>query len=373
PESLEGADLRARVEAALAESPHLTGLLVSPDRRLATIVVEPNALEGADLAALIEAIRKIQARETTGDVEIHVTGLPVAKHDVARLVDRDQLVLVPVCLGVLSALLALAFRSVSGVLLPLAVTAVSLVVTLGAYAWSGLALNPITSLLPPVVMVLSFMTSVHVYHGWRTADRRLTEPVERLRAVVRALAEPAFFAAFTTALGFGSLVITDTPAVAHFGAFAAIGVLVSWAVGMTLVPVVLTWLAVPDPARAGDRPAVARALAAIADFSVRFPVAILATAAAVTVLAALGIPRITSDTDLVRFLKPSHPLARDTAFIDVRLGASSTIEVLVARRDGEPMARAEDLRRVAAFTERSRGEPHVAAAFGLPAIVAAIH
>jgi uncharacterized protein len=370
PPALDGADLRARVEAALAEAPHLTGLLVSPDRHLATIVVEPEAVSGTELAELIAALRRIQARETTGDVALHVTGLSVAKHDVAQLVDRDQLVLVPVCLGVLSLLLALAFRRVSGVLLPLAVTGVSLVTTLGAYAWSGLALNPITSLLPPVIMVLSFMTSVHVYHGWRTAGPELADRVPRIRAVVRALAKPAFFAAFTTALGFASLVITETPAVAHFGAFAAIGVLVSWAVGMTLVPVALTWLPVPSADDPGDRPAVARVLASIARFSTKRPRAILAAAAALTVVTGFGIPRITRDTDLVRFLKADEPLVGDTEAIDRALGASSTVEIMIARRDGTPLARASDIRRVAAFMDEARREPGVASAFGLPPILA---
>ena len=76
------------------------------------------------------------------------------------------LVLIPASVVILGLVLFGFFRSLAGVALPLSVTGITLVFTLGIYKLSGLALNTMTSLLPPVLMVLSVMTSVHLYDRW---------------------------------------------------------------------------------------------------------------------------------------------------------------------------------------------------------------
>lgn len=366
---LDAAPTRASVDAALARNVFFEGLLVSRDRRATAIVVEIEDVEGEPFHDLVAALRALQARETRGAVEVHATGLPLQKHDVARLVDRDQRRLVPLCLVVLAALLGLVFRRISGVILPLAATGASLVVTIGAYGWSGLALNPITSLLPPVVLVLSVTTSVHLYRAWLAEDPA-DDGLERVLSVVRRLALPCFYATATTALGLASLALAETPAIRHFGLFAALGASVSYALAMTLVPLGLARL--PPPV---GRPTSARStlLAALAEVTVRRPGAVVLAFAALTAAAALGIPRIVADTDLISFLAEGEPLVRDTRFVDRTLGGSNAIDVVVARRDGRPLERAEDVRRLARFADEVAALPGVAATLSLVPIAASVH
>lgn len=84
----------------------------------------------------------------------------------ARFIQRGQALVVPLSLLMLAVVLWLCFRRISGVVLPMVVTGVSLVLTLGLYSLAGHSLNTITSLLAPVVMVLSVSTSIHLYNGW---------------------------------------------------------------------------------------------------------------------------------------------------------------------------------------------------------------
>ncbi len=343
-------DLGARVRARLDENPEYAGILVSADRRTAGFLVEIDVRPDDDhyRTALIAAIRGMAPAVAAEGGELHLTGITVQKHDVTAYVTRDQRVLLPLALGVLAATLWWFFRRPLGVLLPLAVTGITVAWTLGAYGLAGLSVNPITALLPPVLMVLSLAVSVHVIKGWLDA----TEPdrVERLRGVVRHLRFPCFFCSLTTAIGFASLITSDLPAVQQFGVFAALGVVVAFVVGMTLVPIGLTWLEPPaGPSTARPHRLLQGLLQWSAVTATERPWTVLAIAGALTAASVVAIPRIQNNTDLVRFLKPEAPLYRDTLFLDTHFTGTTTLDFVVSRVDGTPLTRLEDVERLAAL------------------------
>jgi len=352
PPSLDGPALATRVAEALDRSPAFTGLLVSRDRQTAGILIEIEDRPGDPRyrAALIGALRAIVAEEARDDVSLHLTGIAVQKHDVSAMIARDERLLIPLAVVVLGATLASFFRSLLGVVLPLAVTGISVAWTLGAYRLAGLELNAITALLPPVLMVLSLAVSVHLIQGWLDAADASGARIDRVQGVVRKLVFPCFFCSLTTALGFASLATSQTPAVRQFGIFAALGVLISFGVGMTLVPIGLTFVAPPaSQHRAPQHRLVRRALDAAAELSARRPGRVLAVFLGITAVSLAGLPLVRNNTDLVRFLKSDAPLHRDTLFVDDHLTGANTLEFVVARRDGAPLTGLESVKRMAAF------------------------
>ena len=151
---------------------------------------------------------------------------------------------------------------------------------------------------------------------------------------MRPLVFPCFFCSLTTAIGFASLVTSSMPAVRQFGVFAALGVMLSFCVGMTLVPVGLSFLA-PPAARAAlaatpPDPPTARGVRPARRRSIRGRV--IAVFSALTAASLAGLPLVHNNTDLVRFLKRDAPLHRDTLFIDAHLTGSNTLEFVVERR-----------------------------------------
>jgi len=261
---------------------------------------------------------------------------------------------------VLALVLASFFRSVLGVVLPLSVTGVTVAWTLGCYHLAGLAENAITALLPPVLMVLSLGVSVHLVQGWLDTSRRGEDRVARIREVVRRLVFPCFFCSLTTALGFGSLATSDLPAVQRFGLFAALGVTISFVAGMTIVPVGLSFLEPPAaPLRTAQHRAMRAGLEWATRVSIDHPWRILAIFLGITAVSLAGLPLVRNNTDLVRFLKRDAPLHRDTLFIDEHLTGTSTLEYMVSRRDGEPLASHDAVQRLAAFEAAALRHPEV--------------
>ncbi len=358
---------RARILSALDDNPRLSSLLVSPDRHTAAITIETGGRPATAPAPddLVPALRQVIDRHS-GEAELHLSGIAVEKHDVVEFIRRDKAILVPASVLVLAVMLGIVFRRLSGVAIPLAVKALSLVWTMGIYALAGFSLNPITALLPPLIIVLSISTSVHLYSGWLKISGN---PEDRVRLIVRetrALFAPCLYTALTTAAALLSLLASDTPAVRQFGVFGALGVLVSFAASVTVVPVALSFLPLPGDRRPGP---AARSPAAVLESAARLagrhPFWIIGASALLSAAGALGIARIRNNTDLLRFLKPSAPLYRDTMFIDRNLPGVYSLEMLVSRRDGRPLTTPADMRKIAEFQDMAARQVHVGDAYSI--------
>jgi predicted RND superfamily exporter protein len=364
----------ATAAAALDRNPQYDHLLVSRDRTVAGLLVELDAGSGrgGDPAPVIDAMRALVAAPQAAGVEIHMSGIAVQKNDVSRLVDRDQRRLVPLAVIILAITLAFFFRRPAGVVLPLAVTGVSVVWTLGLYGLAGLKINAITALLPPILMVLSVTISVHLMQGWvRSAvpggDRGAT-----IDAVVRHLWAPCLFCSLTTGLGFASLAVSDTPAVRNFGIFAAAGVVIAFVAAMTLIPIGLARLA-PRELRGNQSGFLDRVLEGCADLATTWPRAVLAVFLVVTVAAVLTIPLVRNNTDLVGFLHEDEPLYRDTLFIDRELMGANAVELLVERQDGGVLATADAVQRLAALEAAILQRPGVDIVLSVLPVLRQIH
>ncbi len=375
PSPREGA---AAMGAALDRNPDFTGWLVSADRRAAGLIVEIEDRPGdaAYRSRLTSELRALAPKVAARGGEMHVTGVPVQKIDVSAYVERDQAVLLPAAVVVLGLTLALFLRHVSGVVVPLAVAGITVVWTTGLYSASGHALNAITALLPPVLLVVALATTIHVYDAW-LQDRvppgeredREDGPAARAARAVRAVLVPALLCAVTTAQGFLSLSVGDLPAVQQFGLFAAFGSLAAFVVAMTVVPAALAHVAPPPHRTSDEHGAMLRVLDATARLATTHPRAVLAVFGGVTAVLAAGIPLVRSNTDLIGFLREDAPLRRDTEWIDRRLGGALPIDFLVERRDGRPVADLETLRRLEELERTTAARPAVAGTTSIVALV----
>ena len=365
----------AAVRRALDANPHLTGLLIAADRRTAAIVVEVEDRAGDDAyrARLVNDLRAMQDEARSQGFALYVTGMTLQKHDTTHLVGRDQVVMLSLAVLMLAVALAVVTRHVAGVILPLLVTGVTVVVTLGLYAALGYQVNVITSLLPPLLLVLSTTTAIHLFQEWAALGPRIADRTDRLRHILRFLLAPCFMTSLTTAIGLGSLMVSDIPAVRLFGAFGAFGIMLSFVLNFTLMPAVLSFLDPPVVTRRRAGVAVETALAAAARAAVRRPGRVFLAATVPTVLALAGLPMIRNNTDLLRFLREDQPLVRDTRVIDQALGGANAIDLVIERRDGRPLTDIDDVRRLEMFAAAVRRQPGVTGTLALTDLLAQLN
>ncbi|MDF1851402.1 MAG: MMPL family transporter [Verrucomicrobiales bacterium] len=338
------------------------GILVSDDGNTAGIRILLDAFDdgGDRKGELIASIYELAERHSDGETSILLSGLPIQKNEAGELVRRDQQIFAPLSLLVLGLILLFVTRRFSGMLFPLLVSAITICWTLGIYSLSGHSLNMITSLLPPVIMTLSVATTIHIYLDWLNEPG--TDNRARILKAVKHLSRPCLFTSVTTAIGFLSLLISDTPAVRLFGMFAALGVAISYVLGVVGIAVGLSFLkghekGIPCLKHASE---AHRLLDRIANLTVRHPWKVILGAALISVIGVYGSSKIESDTDLLHYMGDDHPLVVDTEFIDEEIAGTSALELYLESRS--PI---DSTTRFLEFEEAIRKHDPVRQVFGL--------
>ena len=357
----------------LAAHPLFGDLLVSKDAATAAILIEVARSESGEdyRASLVARVRALAAQQA-GGMTIHVAGLPVEKADVADYVRRDQRLFVPLIFALLALATLALYRHPSGVIVALGVVCVSLLWSLGLYAASGRTLNPVTSLITPVILVVAVAGAIHLLNHHLAARG---EGLPREAALERAFAHswlPCFNASFTTAIGFGSLLVLPLPAIRDFGVFTAIGVMISYLLTVTLAPLLIAVL--PDfPARVASsfKPGgIERLFRRLTRSVAAHPLLASAGAGAILLLSVLGILRVRIETDLLHSLRPDSPLAQATDFIDRHLTGVNSLEIIVHGISPEDP---EGLARLASLEEEIRAMPGVRKVLGFPDLASRVN
>jgi predicted RND superfamily exporter protein len=363
PETREQAE---SVRAAVARNPIYHDLLVSPDGHGVAMLIYFREISDRELVdrGVDREIRAILDEER-GDLTARVTGTPIVKVALDRALIRDLMETLPLVFLVAAGVLALSFRSVSGVLVPITTIGMSLVWTLGFAGWIGWSLNLVTAVVPPLVVTVGFAYAIHVVSEHQAVlARHGPEPPDRAATALETLQDvglPVVITGLTTAAGFLSLTLNDMSAVREFGLLAVAGVAFAVLASLSYAPALLcTWGPI-QPSRGGPLDAsLQRAAGRLADLDVRHRRFVLGAGAAVLVAALLGVPRIQVGTEYVENFDRDAPVRADYEAIGKLFRGSEPFYVVLESSVPEAFLDPEHLQVVKDLQDWLEAQPEIA-------------
>jgi hypothetical protein len=233
------------------ESPLLRRRLISPDGKATAVLLEmriPSTFSNvADqreaIAVVASVLRENPAPER---VSVRVTGAPVVNVAVTDSLSRDQLVLTPALLAVLSLVLFVTFRSLQGILLCLSAVGVATIWTAGLFAQLDRPVDIIGSIIPTTILVYGVVDPIFVL---TRVLGKLEAGLQKEEAILEAFSElalPCFLTSLTTALGFASFVTAHQSTIRYYGITVAGGVLLAWLTTITVLPLLVSISSAPQ-------------------------------------------------------------------------------------------------------------------------------
>jgi predicted RND superfamily exporter protein len=240
-------ELRRMREVALGSSTiarHLVAMDGTATAVLAEMRTPASFATIAQQAAAVGLVQRTMDRTPLPrNVQVQVTGAPLVEVETTKALVDDQAVLTPAVLAILVLALAITFRSIHGIVLPLAAVVVSLVWTAGVFSMFGRPIDLLGSTIPTVLLVYGVVDPTFVYT--RFMDK-LALSRTREQAVTEAMSElllPCFLTSLTTALGFAAFVTATLPMIKYFGLIVAVGVLFAFITTITVLPLLLVSVA----------------------------------------------------------------------------------------------------------------------------------
>lgn len=230
---------RLAITEELGRSPLFRRRLVSDDRRVAAIaaLLRPGTNEAGIASAL--AVARQVADAPGGGLRVRLTGLPAIRAEMIEALHRDQILLVTVAALLSLLVLIVGMRSVAGVALPFGTVGMTVAMTVGAMAWAGEPINLLTNMIPPLLLTIGMAEAVHMVLRW---EEEVAGGLSRLDAAIETLRHmwlPCFVTTFTTAIGFGALILQETAILRRFGLIAGLASMLAYVVTVTFVPAML--------------------------------------------------------------------------------------------------------------------------------------
>jgi hypothetical protein len=343
----------ARIRRQLRTNALWAGRLI--DDLGTTTLLTANTAVGAAPERLYDRMLRIAA-SAPPPLRVRATGgdlLPVA---MTRSIDRDLRVFTPLAFLLVIVGFFLSFRRLAGVLVPVAVIAVSLVWLLGLMGLLGVALNPVTTVIPPTMVALGSSYGIHFMNRYYQARRRGQRGRDAVRGAGAAVARPLLMAGVTTAVGMATLVSFKIRMIRQFGVFMAVGLLMVVLLTLTLVPALLALREVKTTTPRGA-PLLSRLLGALSGLCCQRPRGVL-LAVGIVAAAGLGLAlRTRVGIDLPSYFPADHDQRAANDLISARLGgaAEATLQVTVDRRAFPGGTRSPELlRRLGRFEDRVR-------------------
>lgn len=304
--------------------------------------------------ATVEAVRP-------GEYEVRLIGRQVVLNRLGDAIFADLSRLLPWAFLVIFALFWALYRSWLMASLALLQSGLCVLYTMAILDLLGHPISLTTAMVPVLLTVLGIADDLHL-HGEYLRLRQLfpdRPPLALAWEGVRRVFFPCTATGLTTAIGFASFLPTDVPALRIFGLVAGIGVILSWILTLTLVPLLLAFIPLRTIPEWTFRP---RLPAVPSPFRRALPWAL-------SLALIPGVLRLRIDDGWTRNFAPDHPAVADVQWFERESVGVYQFDVLLRRTDGRSWTDPELLRSLVDCQRRIERAKGVTASLSLADLV----
>lgn len=342
------------------------GTLVAADGSAACILIRLRDERHAD--ETYQALRRLLATFPVNDERLEVAGEAAVRARMGKAVSDDALRMnfyVPL---VMVGLIALAFRTLRGTVLPLCVIGAGSATALGLMGWSGVPVYIVTNGIFVVIMALSVSYSLNLMGQYYEEQLHLggRSREEVIVAACATLFFPVLVTSTTDFTGFLAFYFTGgMPPIMYFGLFTCAGVLGALVGAFTFLPAGLALLplrmsgAVARRNEPGQLDLVGRGLERMGALIYRRRGTVLGVGVALTVLGGWGASKLIVNDARILAFKRDHPLVRAANALNERFDGTSQLNVVVRASKPGALLEPEVLRKIEALEVFTEGLPHV--------------
>ncbi|HKZ60210.1 MAG TPA: MMPL family transporter [Candidatus Thermoplasmatota archaeon] len=199
------------------------------------------SLERSALGQRESALRDLAHARASGGVSYAAFGFGLMWYDTQKAMDLSVVLFALTMLLVMGVALYAVYRRPFDVALTLTLLGATVVWVLGTAAMLGIAINPVTQVIPVLLIGLAEDYAVHWTVGYRRKRDLHLAPTKAALGAVLGVGGVLFLATVTNGLSFLSFGGSDLALIKDFGLLLALGLGFSFLLTVTLVPAATVW------------------------------------------------------------------------------------------------------------------------------------
>lgn len=329
----------------VSNSPLVMRSFVSEDFRNAAVLVQTRY--DLDKEQSLELGERIEAK-------VHAAGIE-KYHLVGRLI--DQSIIVDKLLGemvlflslaafIVCIALALFYRNIWAVIVPLMVVSLAAVWLLGSMTLFGKDIDVLMTLVPTILFIVGVSDVIHFLTRYLEVLKDGSPKFVAIRKAFKEIGLATLITSMTTAIGFLSLLTSNIGPVRSFGLYTSLGVMIAYILAFSLFPAVLILLPkkiFENSAGITNNP---RPMRRFFYWNLRNRKWIIPLALVLTVASALSVPKIISNTYLTEELPSNDPIKEAFRYMEKHFAGVRNMEVALRAKDGHDLTEPALIRQI---------------------------
>ncbi|KJD31794.1 transporter [Tamlana nanhaiensis] len=194
---------------------------------------------------LNELVTKIEAFETTNNLDVRVSGMPYVRSLNAQNIVDEIGKFVGAALLVTSLIFFLFFRSFRATFISLIVVSIGVMWTLGIIGALNYEITVLTALIPPLIIVIGIPNCIFLINKYQHEVKLHGNKVKSLQRVITKIGNATLMTNVTTASGFATFILTESKLLKEFGIVASLSILAIFILCLLIIPIIYTFLPYP--------------------------------------------------------------------------------------------------------------------------------
>lgn len=341
----------------------LIDFLVSRDMKTVGVLVRVDEQFRFDvpvIEGLLSKFRTMLDKNLPPGSQYRIVGPHVIRVAIQEYNVQTALIFGVLCLLISTAVSVYIFKSLRVAFTTFAVVGASVIWILAFMSITGIPLNSTTGLSFGLVLIVSVATVIRIVTHFNEKYALVQDKTEACRQALQVVLVPCLMCSATTAVGFGTIMVSTIPMVFQLGLIMSLGVMVSFGLAVALTPALLIVLR-PLKLRAYERMSSDRVTLTLAwtERIIFHHYRVVVAAGIVFTLAMLSaVPFVRSDTQILRMLSDSTREVKDLNFVEQHLAPVNSIELVIEPSEGT-FKNAELWKRVAKLDRELKTVPEI--------------
>ena len=262
-------------------------------------------------------------------VSIHLGGVPMIADDMITFIRSDLITFGTGVFVFVVLMLAIIFRELRWIMLPLASCIYSGILMIGLLGLVGWNVTVISSNFISLMLIITMSMNIHLVVRYRELfrDQPGATQIELVRGTMGHMVRPCLYTALTTIIAFASLLVSGIKPVIDFGWMMTIGLVVVFVTSFTLFPALLL-LTRHKPLRRAE-PEHYAFTGSLGRLTERHGLFILVSSAVVAVLGGIGISRLQVENSFISYFHKDTEIYQGLKLIDEQLGGTTPMDIVL--------------------------------------------
>ncbi len=293
-------------------------------------------------------------------LKFHFAGQVIVDQAFPESTNKDLSTVWPVFMVVMIILLTLIFRSGWYTFSVFLIGILSVISGMGALGWMQLKINAAVSAAPLIILTLALADSIHIIASYTQYLKQGKDKAAAISESLKVNFVPVLITSLMTCIGFLTLHFNDSPPYRALGYVVTAGVLSAWMYSVVLLPALLMLLPHKVPAPDRNQNDSSRALiSGLSRFIVSRSKQLSVIIGIFAILLIASISKNVINDDPGKYFGESQTMRKDMDFINTRITGLGALNYSIESGKAQGITDIEYLRRVEAFVNWLKQQPHV--------------